>query len=105
MAHSSQIVKIPSQISDEEAVLIEPTAVALHAVLRKIPQPGDNVLIIGAGIIGLLILHIDLNCRTTKKPSKSSPIRKNIRLLKRFLILIKNLPSFFQPIGLFSIKS
>ena len=57
-AHETQLVPIPDDISDEDAVLIEPAAVALHAILRKEPQANDDVLIIGAGIIGLLILHI-----------------------------------------------
>ena len=55
--HESQLVKIPEEISDEQAVLIEPIAVAVRAVLRKLPQPNDKMLIIGAGIIGLLTLH------------------------------------------------
>lgn len=58
LAHESQLVPIPDEISNEEAVLIEPAAVALHAVLRKEPQINDKVLIVGAGTIGLLILHI-----------------------------------------------
>src|SRR5205814_10276436 len=45
-------------ISDEQGVILEPTAVALHAVMRHLPQADDNVLIIGAGTIGLLTLHI-----------------------------------------------
>ena len=48
---------VPDEISNEEAVLIEPAAVALHAILRKEPQVNDKVLIVGAGIIGLLILY------------------------------------------------
>ncbi|MCK4815466.1 alcohol dehydrogenase catalytic domain-containing protein, partial [bacterium] len=57
LAHESQLVPVPDEISNEEAVLIEPAAVALHAILRKEPQVNDKVLIVGAGIIGLLILH------------------------------------------------
>jgi len=38
--------------------LLEPTAVAVHAVLRHLPQPGERVLIIGAGTIGLLTLQV-----------------------------------------------
>jgi len=57
LAHESQLVPVPDDISTEEAVLIEPAAVALHAILRKEPQVNDKVLIVGAGIIGLLILH------------------------------------------------
>ncbi|GHO44080.1 alcohol dehydrogenase catalytic domain-containing protein [Ktedonospora formicarum] len=53
-----QLFRIPSWMSDEQAVLLEPTAVALHAVLRALPRPDSQALIIGAGTIGLLTLQI-----------------------------------------------
>ncbi|MBA2394079.1 MAG: alcohol dehydrogenase catalytic domain-containing protein, partial [Ktedonobacteraceae bacterium] len=53
-----QLFRIPTEISDEQAVVLEPTAVALHAVLRHLPQQNERVLIIGAGAIGLLTLQI-----------------------------------------------
>jgi 2-desacetyl-2-hydroxyethyl bacteriochlorophyllide A dehydrogenase len=53
-----QLFRIPTEISDEQAVVLEPTAVALHAVLRHLPQQNERVLIIGAGTIGLLTLQI-----------------------------------------------
>lgn len=56
IAHRSQVYAVPSAISDETAVLIEPLSVALHAVLKGPPQAGSNVLIIGSGTIGLLVL-------------------------------------------------
>ena len=49
---------VPNNLNDEQAVLLEPSAVALHGVLRHLPQPGDRVLIIGAGTIGLLTLKL-----------------------------------------------
>ncbi len=58
VAHQSQLVPVPDDLSDEEAVLIEPAAVALHAALLRPPKPGDQILVVGAGIIGLLTLHI-----------------------------------------------
>ncbi|HEV2581877.1 MAG TPA: alcohol dehydrogenase catalytic domain-containing protein [Ktedonobacteraceae bacterium] len=58
LLHESQVFRVPDELSNEQAVLIEPTAVALHAVLRRLPQPGDNVLIVGSGTIGLLTLQI-----------------------------------------------
>lgn len=54
VAHESQIVPIPAAMSDEEAVLIEPFACSVHAVRANLPQPGERVLVIGAGSIGLL---------------------------------------------------
>ncbi len=53
VAHTSQISRVPEHISDEQAVLVEPFAVALHAVLRAMPSDRDDVLVIGSGIIGL----------------------------------------------------
>ncbi|KAJ5765773.1 hypothetical protein N7520_005332 [Penicillium odoratum] len=38
----------------DEAVLIEPLAVAVHAVRRVCVQPGDKVVVFGAGTVGLL---------------------------------------------------
>ncbi|HET9017300.1 MAG TPA: alcohol dehydrogenase catalytic domain-containing protein, partial [Thermomicrobiaceae bacterium] len=53
VAHRSQLVPVPESVSDESAVLAEPFAVALHAVLRNRPADDDTVLVIGAGVIGL----------------------------------------------------
>jgi threonine dehydrogenase-like Zn-dependent dehydrogenase len=58
LVHEQQLFRLPKQLSDEQGVLLEPTAVAAHAVLRHLPQPGDKVLIIGAGTIGLLTLQV-----------------------------------------------
>ncbi|MDP8256162.1 MAG: zinc-binding dehydrogenase [Candidatus Alcyoniella australis] len=54
--HRSQPFKVPDELSDERAQLIEPTASALHGVLRRPPRPGEKLLVIGAGTIGLLCL-------------------------------------------------
>ena len=46
--------KLPDSISDAEASMIEPSAVALHAIHQAGVRAGDRVLIIGGGAIGLL---------------------------------------------------
>ncbi len=56
VAHQSQIIPVPDNVSDEAAVLAEPFAVALHAVLRNRPRDDQTVLVVGAGVIGLLTL-------------------------------------------------
>jgi threonine dehydrogenase-like Zn-dependent dehydrogenase len=38
-------------------MLTEPAAVALHAVLRRAPRDDEHVLVLGAGIIGLLVVQ------------------------------------------------
>lgn len=53
IAHRSQLLAVPETLTDEEALLAEPFAVSLHAVLRNLPGPDDTVLVIGGGIIGL----------------------------------------------------
>ncbi|GCF09007.1 zinc-dependent alcohol dehydrogenase [Dictyobacter arantiisoli] len=58
LLHEQQLFRVPSSLTDEQAVMLEPTAMAIHAVLRHLPQPGDKVLIIGAGTVGLLIQQI-----------------------------------------------
>ncbi len=58
LLHEQQLFRIPPPMSDEQAVLLEPSAVAVHAVLRRLPQPGEHVLIIGAGTVGLLTLQV-----------------------------------------------
>ncbi|MTT32636.1 alcohol dehydrogenase catalytic domain-containing protein [Terrilactibacillus sp. BCM23-1] len=47
--------KIPMTVTDEQAAVTEPVAVAIHTVRRSSLQIGDTVLILGAGPIGLLI--------------------------------------------------
>lgn len=56
IAHRSQLIPVPEHVSDEAAVLAEPFAVSLHAVLRNMPGDDDTVLVIGGGIIGLLTI-------------------------------------------------
>ena len=56
VAHRSQLRAVPDGIPDERAVLIEPFACAIHAALRGRPGPGDAVLVVGAGTLGILTL-------------------------------------------------
>ncbi len=46
--------RLPDTIDDIEACLIEPSSVALHVAHQAGVKPGDRVLVIGAGTIGLL---------------------------------------------------
>ncbi|MGD2161687.1 MAG: zinc-binding dehydrogenase [Anaerolineales bacterium] len=56
-AHESELWPVPGSLTLDQAALIEPMAVSLHAVLRAMPEAGDKVLVIGAGNIGLLTLQ------------------------------------------------
>jgi threonine dehydrogenase-like Zn-dependent dehydrogenase len=53
LAHRSRVVPVPDGMPDEQAVMVEPLAVAVHAVLRFVPPGAEAVLVIGAGTIGL----------------------------------------------------
>lgn len=57
-AHESELWPVPNDLDDDQASLIEPFAVAAHGVLRRPPEPGDRVLVLGAGVIGLLTLQV-----------------------------------------------
>lgn len=54
VAHQSQLLRVPDAVSDEAAVLVEPFACTVHAVRSSPPAPGERVLVVGAGSIGLL---------------------------------------------------
>jgi L-iditol 2-dehydrogenase len=54
VAHESQLLRVPNDLSDKQAVLVEPFACSVHAARANLPQRGDRVLVIGSGSIGLL---------------------------------------------------
>lgn len=51
--HETQCIPVPAGVSLEAAVLTDPIAVTLRAILRNPPRPGDTCLVIGCGILGL----------------------------------------------------
>jgi threonine dehydrogenase-like Zn-dependent dehydrogenase len=53
VAHRSQLHEVPDGLPDESAVLVEPLACSIHAVLRGRLEPGADVLVVGAGTLGL----------------------------------------------------
>ncbi|MEN8158948.1 MAG: alcohol dehydrogenase catalytic domain-containing protein, partial [Myxococcota bacterium] len=54
---AARLVPVRQALSLEAAALLEPSAVALHAVLRSAPVEGAGVVVLGAGPIGLLVLQ------------------------------------------------
>ncbi|MEM3713459.1 MAG: alcohol dehydrogenase catalytic domain-containing protein [Nitrososphaeria archaeon] len=57
-APAKALFKVPENISFEEAAFAEPIAVCLHANEIISPKPGDVILIIGGGPMGLIHLQI-----------------------------------------------
>ncbi|MBH69350.1 MAG: alcohol dehydrogenase [Rhodospirillaceae bacterium] len=47
--------RLPDHVTFQEGALVEPLAVGLHAVKRAQLKPGDNVLIVGGGPVGLSV--------------------------------------------------
>lgn len=52
------VLAIPNEISFDDAVLLEPLAIAFHALKRSDLNPGDDVAIYGCGTVGLSILSV-----------------------------------------------
>lgn len=57
IAHESQLHQVPSVMSDEAAVMVEPSACAIRGALQASPlSDGGVVAVIGAGTLGLCTL-------------------------------------------------
>lgn len=54
-APAENLHKVPDVLDDRMGAMIEPLAVAVHCVDRGALQPGEDVLVIGGGPIGLLM--------------------------------------------------
>ncbi|MGH9305256.1 MAG: zinc-dependent alcohol dehydrogenase, partial [Acidimicrobiales bacterium] len=54
VAHESQLHRVPDSFDDEAAVMVEPTACALHAACSVPLQGSSKVIVLGAGTLGLL---------------------------------------------------
>lgn len=52
---------LPPEISDGDAVTIEPMAVAYHSLFSSAAKVGDTIAVIGLGAIGLLLSHLALS--------------------------------------------
>ncbi len=45
--------KLPDNVTDEEGAMCEPLSTGVHACRRGKVQPGKNVVILGAGPVGI----------------------------------------------------
>ncbi len=57
IAHESMCFPIPDGVADEVAALSDPFSVALHAIRKAPPKPGETVIVYGCGPLGLLTVH------------------------------------------------
>lgn len=59
IVRDKQVYQIPDELELEKAALVEPLAIALHAVERTVDlKPGMSAVVIGAGTIGLLLVSV-----------------------------------------------
>ena len=49
---------LPDTLPFERAALIEAVSIAVHAVSRRVPSPEDDVVVVGAGMIGVLVIQV-----------------------------------------------
>jgi threonine dehydrogenase-like Zn-dependent dehydrogenase len=52
-AHDSMLIPIPDSVTDEVAVLADPFAVSMHAIVRHPPPLTGRALVYGAGALGV----------------------------------------------------
>ncbi len=57
-AHDSMAIPVPDDVPDEVAVLADPFAVSLHAIVRNPPPPGGKVVVWGGGALGTAAIAI-----------------------------------------------
>jgi L-iditol 2-dehydrogenase len=55
-----RLLHMPDNVSDEEGALVEPLACALAGVEKACIQPGEDVVVLGAGAMGLFTLQLAL---------------------------------------------
>jgi threonine dehydrogenase-like Zn-dependent dehydrogenase len=55
-AHETGVYRVPGELDDETALMIEPLSVGVRTALRCLPQPDQGVLVVGSGIIGLAVI-------------------------------------------------
>lgn len=49
--------RVPDKLGVEAAAMVEPVSIAVHAVQRAKVRPGDTAVVVGAGMIGLLVVQ------------------------------------------------
>jgi threonine dehydrogenase-like Zn-dependent dehydrogenase len=55
---AASLVSVPDGLRDELAIFTEPLAVATHAALRCPPGEGDQIMVLGCGTIGYLLIQV-----------------------------------------------
>jgi L-iditol 2-dehydrogenase len=51
------LVRLPEALAFDHAAMVEPVSIAVHAVRRVEVRPDDTAVVVGAGMIGLLVVQ------------------------------------------------
>jgi len=51
------LCRLPEGLSFEQAAMVEPVSIALHAVRRSPPVLNDTAVVVGVGMIGLFVIQ------------------------------------------------
>ena len=59
------LYRLPDSLPFERAAMIEAVSIAVHGVGRHVPQADDTVVVVGAGMIGVLVIQVlrEKGCR------------------------------------------
>jgi 2-desacetyl-2-hydroxyethyl bacteriochlorophyllide A dehydrogenase len=74
---ASKVYKVPDGVDPKLAALAEPLAVAIHDVRMSELRVGDNVMIIGGGVIGVFIAIVAAQAGANVTISEISEYRQN----------------------------
>ncbi len=77
---TDRLIRVPSSLSDDDAAVMEPLAIATHDVTRAGVKKGDAVLVFGGGPIGALIAMVSRHRGARVAISEVNPFR--IELLR-----------------------
>lgn len=72
---AEMLVPIPGTVDNDQAAMVEPATVALHAVRRRPPRPGDTAVVLGAGPVGLFAVQL-LRLAGARRVIVSEPLER-----------------------------
>jgi len=82
-AHQSGLYRVPDELDDDTAVLIEPLSVGVRTALRRLPEANQQAMVVGSGMIGLATIAalqaLAPDCRITavaRYPQQKEMARK-----------------------------
>jgi (R,R)-butanediol dehydrogenase/meso-butanediol dehydrogenase/diacetyl reductase len=72
------LVRLPRHVPLDHAALVEPTAVAVHDVRRGAVQPGEKVVVVGGGPVGVPIALVARHAGAEVRLVELDPFRRQV---------------------------